>query len=84
MSYQNLYKKLLYVSHYRGSKEADHILHNYFKDMVAAEDDEGLIEYELLLDNCDDDIINWVNDRSPTPKKFESVICKIKQYVKSF
>ena len=50
----NLKKKLIYRSQYRGTKEMDKLIGNFVKANIDTLDNAQLIELEIFLDKDDD------------------------------
>jgi len=74
-------KRLKYRAWHRGFREADLILgpftDQYARDLSADE----LDAFERLLDEADQDIYEWIIEKTPTPAEFDGpVMRKIKQF----
>ena len=60
-------KRLIYQASYTGMKETDLLLGHFAAAHLGTLDDQGLDDFEALLDAGDDRIYAWVmgNDRVP-------------------
>ena len=54
-------KKLLYRSHYRGTKEMDILLSQFVKKNINSFNEEQLLELDKFLDYEDEVILNFYN-----------------------
>ncbi len=57
-----LKKKIIYRSNYRGTKEMDKLLGAFTKTYINELSDEDLIKLEKLLDIDDTNLYNFLND----------------------
>ena len=62
-----LIKKLLYSSQHRGMKEADVLIGGFAKNHLAAMTLPELEAWQELLDENDNDLIDWLLERKPLP-----------------
>lgn len=69
-------KKLLYRSQHRGMKEADLLLGGFVERHVASFTDEDIVAIERLLDESDNDLVNWILGREPVPNDRASSVLK--------
>jgi antitoxin CptB len=77
-------KRLLFRANHRGMKEADVMLggfaHAHLADLTEAQVDR----LELLLEELDVDIMDWVIGKTPVPEKYDTdifaMILKYKPY----
>ena len=60
-------KKLLYRSQHRGMKEADLLLGGFVERHMNSLSDDEVTEIEKLLDESDNDLVNWILGREPVP-----------------
>ncbi len=60
-------KRLLFQSHHRGTKEADHLMGGFADRHLADLDDAALDRFEALLDDADGDLFDWITQRRPVP-----------------
>ncbi|MGB0682277.1 MAG: succinate dehydrogenase assembly factor 2 [Magnetovibrionaceae bacterium] len=76
-------KRLIYRSNHRGMKEMD-ILVGHFAAARADElSDEQLDRLEVLLDEGDQDLMNWILRKEPTPDHLETDVMRlIREYNK--
>jgi len=56
-----LKKKIIYRSNYRGTKEMDKLLGSFTKKYIDEFNNEELLELEKLLDIDDDNLYNFYN-----------------------
>lgn len=73
----NLKKKLIYRSRYRGSREGDLLLADSVPTIVDYLSAEELQLLECFLDESDMDILDWLTEKSPYPKKYQSIVQKL-------
>ena len=67
---EQLKKKIIYRSNYRGTKEMDKLLGAFTKKYISLLSDEDLIDLEKLLDIDDDNLFNFYNGQQ-TSEKFK-------------
>lgn len=70
-------KRLAMRSHRRGIKEMDIILGHYADEMLATMAADALDLYEVLLDENDQDLYQWVSRQIAPPEKFAVLIGEI-------
>jgi antitoxin CptB len=58
-------KKLIYRSRHRGTKEMDIIMGKFADAFIPSCDDVMLNAYEILLDEQDPDLYNWIVGLTP-------------------
>lgn len=75
-------KKLLYKSSNRGWKETDILLGQFTKKNISNMGTEELIMLDLILDEPDSDIFNWVTKKTPVPQKHNNKIMFLLQNFK--
>ncbi len=63
----SLRKKLLYRSKNRGSKETDLIFGRFAELYLEDMDESELLDYNILLNQTDSDIVSWVMGRQKVP-----------------
>ena len=68
---EQLKKKIIYRSNYRGTKEMDKLLGAFTKKYINNLSDNDLIDLEKLLDEDDDNLYNYYNGLN-TNIKFEN------------
>ena len=61
---EQLKKKIIYRSNYRGTKEMDKLLGNFTKEYIDKLNIEDLIDLEKLLDVDDNNLYNFYNGLS--------------------
>ena len=58
----------------RGFKEMDLILGRYADQHLAGMDENSVSQFEVLLDQDDQDVYGWIIERSKTPVEFEGAL----------
>ncbi len=76
---ENRRKKLRIRAWRRGFKEADLILGRFADDHLADMDEAGVLAFEHLLDQSDQDIYAWIIGRQPVPAQFDGELMKALQ-----
>ncbi|MCC8418495.1 MAG: succinate dehydrogenase assembly factor 2 [Rickettsia endosymbiont of Glossina mortisans submortisans] len=79
----SLQKKLFYRSKNRGCKEMDYILGNFAEKYLSLMDEKKLGSYSLILDQNDNDLYNWINNKSSAPSYLDAeIIDKLRKIAK--
>ena len=73
-------KKLVYKSHYRGTKEGDFLLSSFAKLALSECSDAEHEIYANLLEHNDTQIHEWVLNPQIAPKQFQEIILKIADF----
>ena len=73
-------KKLIYKSHYRGTKEGDFLLSSFAKFALADCSDAEQNVYADLLEFTDSQIHEWVLQPQKAPQLFIEIILKIANF----
>lgn len=73
-------KKLIYRSHYRGTKEGDLLLSSFAKIKLADCSKDEQITYEKLLEINDYSIHEWLLHPRNAPLEFRDIILKIANF----
>jgi succinate dehydrogenase flavin-adding protein (antitoxin of CptAB toxin-antitoxin module) len=73
-------KKLIYKSHYRGTKEGDFILSSFAKNMLQQCSNNEIKMYETLLEYTDVEIHEWTISPQNAPTHLQSIIFKIAEF----
>ena len=81
LSKEELKKKIIYRSNYRGSKEMDSLMTSFTNKYIGLLNDQELLELSNLLDLDDENLYNF-NQGKKTSLKFP--INKITDLFKSF
>ena len=68
---EQLKKKIIYRSNYRGTKEMDKLLGSFTQKYINQLNSEDLTDLEKLLDHEDEDLYNFYKGLN-TNKKFEN------------
>ena len=58
----------------RGFKEMDLILGRYADQYLADMDENSVSQFEVLLDQDDQDVYGWIIERTTTPVEFEGTL----------
>ena len=74
-------KRLQLRSMRRGTKEMDVILEGFFSAFGPTFDNKILDQYEVLLDENDQDLYQWVSGQAESPTQHAFIINRIKQYL---
>ncbi|MGX6960397.1 MAG: succinate dehydrogenase assembly factor 2 [Rickettsia endosymbiont of Pentastiridius leporinus] len=72
----SLQKKLFYRSKNRGCKEMDYILGNFANLYLPFMEEKKLLSYSLILDQNDNDLYNWITNKSPAPSNLDTEIIR--------
>lgn len=81
----NQRKRLLYRSAHRGMKEMDVLLGGYANEHLDFMSASDLQEFESLMDESDNDLMNWILEREQVPDDRNSAILrKIIDYKKTY
>ena len=70
-------KRLAMRSMRRGIKEMDIILSAYATENLETMDEATIQLYDVLLDENDQDLYQWVTGQVPAPEKFRQMIARI-------
>jgi antitoxin CptB len=74
-------KRLKYRAWHRGFREADLILGPFTDKHAADLSAEDLDAFETLLDEADQDIYEWIVEKTPTPAEFQTpIMAKLKKF----
>ena len=65
-------KKIIYKATHRGSKEMDILLGNFINKYVELFNKNELQQFDLILDNDDDDIYRWILSKNDIPNKYQN------------
>lgn len=83
MSDNILIKKLLYISHHRGMKEADALIGGFADQNLTSFSHEELQAWEELLQENDNDLMDCLLDRTPRPRgAYLGLLDKLYDYAK--
>jgi antitoxin CptB len=81
LNIEQLKKKIIYRSNYRGTKEMDKLLGAFTKKFIDELNNEDLADLEKLLDIDDNNLYNFFNG---LPTEFEFINNKINLLFKNF
>jgi|GEM_PF-399456 len=73
-------KKLIYRSHYRGTKEGDFLLSSFAKDMLDTCSVDEVNMYDELLNHRDAEIHQWTLFPERAPLHLQSILMKIADF----
>ena len=80
---KDLIKKLSYLSHHRGMKEADVLIGGFADAYLNSLSLDELSAWESLLGENDNDLIDWLLDRKPRPEGiYLGLLDKLYDYTK--
>ena len=65
-------KRLLYKATHRGMKEADSLIGGFAKARLENFSAEELALFDTLLDEADNDLLNWIMQRKKVPQRIDS------------
>ena len=74
-------KRLIYQASYTGMKETDLLLGHFAAAHLGTLDDQGLDDFEALLDAGDDRIYAWVMGNDRVPETYDTPVFAL---IKSF
>ncbi len=77
--YGVLKKRLLYKSNNRGWKETDILLGEFAKRNIDLLNHDQLEMFDILLDEPDVEIFNWITKKTPVPKKYDNELMLLLQ-----
>ena len=70
-------RRLVYQSSYTGMKETDLLLGHFAAAHLGTLDDQGLDDFEALLDAGDDRIYAWVMGNAPLPAAYDTPVFRL-------
>ncbi|MFM2200021.1 MAG: hypothetical protein RL769_74 [Pseudomonadota bacterium] len=80
MDNQLLLKKILYRSKYRGCKETDFLLGNFFTNHAQDLEQYDLKLCEDFLNEDDMMLYDWIVTKDDFPKKYQRIILAIRNF----
>ena len=75
-------KRLLYKSSNRGWKETDILLGEFTKRNITSMNDAQLSMLDILLDEPDVEIFNWITKKATAPQKHNNEVMQMLQEFK--
>ena len=69
-------KRLLYKATHRGMKETDRLIGSFAKARMEVLSSEQLASLDTLLDEADNDLINWILGREEIPQRINLKLLK--------
>jgi len=67
-------KRLLYKATHRGMKETDKIIGGYGEVRLGSMTEDELAAFDRLLDEPDNDLLNWIMGRDEAPGHVDSAL----------
>ena len=77
-------KRLIYQASYTGMKETDLLLGHFAAAHLGTLDDQGLDDFEALLDAGDDRIYAWVMGNDRVPNAYDTPVFALIKSFKEF
>ena len=77
-------KRLIYQASYTGMKETDLLLGHFAAAHLGTLDDQGLDDFEALLDAGDDRIYAWVMGNDRVPDAYDTPVFALIKSFKEF
>jgi antitoxin CptB len=65
-------RRLLFRSRHRGTREMDLLMGRFAEAALAQLSDRELLDFELLMEMPDSDVLNWLTGMDPVPAEFET------------
>ena len=65
-------KRLLYKANHRGMKETDKLIGNFALARMSTLSEQELSSFDRLLDEADNDLLNWIMGREKVPAWVDS------------
>ena len=76
------HKRLQFRSWHRGSREADLLLGRFADNNLQAMSEKDLIQFEVLLEQSDPDIWDWISGKQKVPDHFDhNIMQRLKKFV---
>lgn len=76
-------KRMRMRSWRRGTKEMDMVLGPFADSRLASLDAATLEDYDALLAENDQDLIQWVLGQTPAPARFATLIVEVAQFART-
>jgi len=70
-------KRLAFRSWHRGTRESDLILGRFADAHLACFDEGQLDRYEVLLENADADLFDWITGRAAPPPEYDHDVTRL-------
>ncbi len=67
-------RKALYRAWHRGMREMDLIMGAFADAEIAEMSDADLTGFEALIEAQDQDMLNWMTDKTPVPDAFDTPV----------
>jgi antitoxin CptB len=78
-------KRILFRAWHRGIREMDLILGQFADDEISNLSDAQLDELEIIMDEEDADLVNWITGLKPVPEHYQTPLFeKIASYRPDF
>ncbi len=69
-------KRLYYRSFYRGTHENDLLIGRFAKEHLPEMSDNELDQFEVILEQSDTDLYNWITGRTDIPADQDSAVMR--------
>jgi len=69
-------RRLLFRSQHRGTREMDLLMGRFAEAALSQLSDRELLDFELLMEMPDSDVLNWLTGMDPVPAEFETALFK--------
>jgi antitoxin CptB len=70
-------KRLLFRSWHRGTREIDLLLGSFAEQHLAGMSEDQLTRYEVLLEENDAALFDWITGRSPPPEELDTDVLRL-------
>ncbi len=84
MNYNILQKRLIYKANNRGWKETDILLGGFVNKNIDKLTNEQLMMLDILLDQADAEIFNWITKKILVPAEYDNIVMKMLQSFNNF
>ena len=65
-------KRLLFRAQHRGMQETDKLIGEFAAAKLESMSEDQLAKFEVLLEESDNDLLNWITGRVPVPAEFDN------------
>jgi antitoxin CptB len=84
VNYNILQKRLIYKANNRGWKETDILLGGFVNKNIDKLTNEQLMMLDILLDQADAEIFNWITKKILVPAEYDNIVMKMLQSFNNF
>jgi antitoxin CptB len=74
---ETLRKRLLYKATHRGTQESDRLIGGFAALKLPDLSDQLLLQFDVLLDVSDVDLLNWILAREAIPDAYNNEVIKL-------